>query len=389
LTLPLLLTLPWVGAAAVWAFAVIVRRAAAPPSGDVSARLPSPPPLVSVIIPARNEAHNIERVVTTVAASTYPRFEVIVVDDKSEDGTGDVARRLSRGNAERLEVVGGEQLPKGWLGKPWACAQGVSHARGEILLFTDADTTHTPELLARAVVALESADLVTVMGRQLMESFWERLVQPQVFAMILSRFAHVKGQLRPSQWRDAIANGQYLLFRRSAYDALGGHAAVRHEVVEDLRLAQIVVAGGWRLSMLVDEDAFATRMYRSLREMWIGWSKNMAIGAKQSVPPLLRPVVMPLSILALTALWIAPPVLLLASLAGFGAEPLRVWALCTVGVSMLLWASITRAMGQPFAYGLIYPLGSAVVVAIVTRSWLRGSRVQWKDREYRVEQPAA
>jgi chlorobactene glucosyltransferase len=391
LILSLVLTLPWLITVFAWRYAVLGRKPVALPNARVAAtRLPSPAPLVSVIVPARNEAQNIGNLLASLTASTYPRFEVIVIDDRSEDGTGDIARSFPLGTAERIAVVTGAPLPDGWLGKPWACAQGAREAKGEILLFTDADTTHDPTLLTRSVVALGlmRIDLVTVFGRQLMGSFWERVVQPQVFAMILSRFAHVKQPIPQDRWRDAIANGQFLLFRRDSYDALGGHEAVKHEVVEDLRLSQIVIAGGWKMAMLQGEDALATRMYRGFQDLLRGWTKNMAIGAKQSVPRSLQPVILPAAVLGLTGLWVIPPLLLIAAAVGLGGAGMLAWSAITVAASALYWGAVTRSMGESFWYGLVYPVGSVIVVTIVFRSWVRGRRVEWKGREYRVEESA-
>ena len=140
----------------------------------------------------------------------------------------------------------GAELPDDWIGKPWACHQGAAVATGDLLLFTDADTTHGPALLARAVAGLreEKADLLTVLGRQLMETFWGRLVTPQIFLAMLLRFPDFERAAKSRRWRDAIANGQYLLFTRSCYEALGGHEAGKGRVVEDHRRAQLVKGTG-------------------------------------------------------------------------------------------------------------------------------------------------
>src|SRR5690606_20229877 len=133
-------------------------------------------PLVSIIVPARNEAHNIAACVATLLDSAYPRREVIVVDDGSVDGTGDIARALAERSEGAVHVIDGAPLPAGWFGKPWACWQGYRAARGEVLLFVDADTRQEPELIGHAVGALEAerADLVTVLPRQRLRTFWER-----------------------------------------------------------------------------------------------------------------------------------------------------------------------------------------------------------------------
>lgn len=378
---PLLLALPWAGLLAFLLFVVRKPSELAP-----APRARPAAPLVSVIVPARNESENIEACVRSLSRSTYPAFEVIVVDDGSEDGTGALARALDPGAARRLEVVDGAPLPGGWLGKPWACWQGFRAAEGDLLLFTDADTRHGPELLARAVEGLEqeAADLLTVVGRQLMETFWERLVQPQIFFIMFLRFPRFEQTAKNGRWRDAVANGQYLLFRRAAYERIGGHGSVKDEVVEDLALAQNVKRAGLRLRIRSAEDELATRMYRSLGQLVEGWSKNILTGGLQSLPVWLRPIVPPLSLASGVALWLVPPAALLAALAGAGGPALLTWAGTVYGVSVLLWSLFSREMGAPAWYGLLYPLGAAVGAYIFVRSWMAGRHVSWKGRRYEL-----
>ena len=172
-------------------------------------------PLVSVIIPARNEAVNIERCVRSILATEYRPFEVIVVDDRSSDTTADIVERLARSSeAEgRVRLVRGEELPEGWFGKPWAIVQGYRVARGDLLLFKDADTWHHAELLPRTVTVLtaERVDLVSVLARQEMVTFWERLVQPHVLVALASRVGDLRRVNRTRVAWDAIASGAYIL----------------------------------------------------------------------------------------------------------------------------------------------------------------------------------
>ena len=376
------LALPWL--AVLGCLLLVVRKPSelpgvlAPPAAHVDA------PLVSVIVPARNEAENIEACVVSLTAARYPAFEVIVVDDASEDGTGDLARALDAGRARRLDVVSAPPLPEAWLGKPWACWQGYAAARGELLLFTDADTRHAPDLLERAVTGLqqERADLMTVVGRQLMETLWERLVQPQIFMLMFFRFPRFERTAKSPRWRDAIANGQFMLFRREAYERIGGHEAVRTEVVEDLVLAQRVKRAGLRLRIRGAETGLSTRMYRSLRQLVDGWSKNIVAGGLRTLPGWLAPVVPPVSLLTGVVLWLAPPAALVAALAGVGGAPLLHWSGLVYGVSAVTWSLFTAWMGAPASYGFLYPLGALVGAYIFVRSWLGGRRVAWKGRRY-------
>ncbi|MCA9739187.1 MAG: glycosyltransferase [Gemmatimonadetes bacterium] len=357
-----------------------------PEVAGASASGASPAPLVSVIVPARNEALSIEECVGSLLASTYPRFEVIVVDDRSTD---DTAARVRAFADPRLAVLEGEDLPPGWFGKPWACWQGAREATGDVLLFTDADTWHGPELLEHAVRELDvsGADALTLLGDQRMGSFWERVVQPQMFFLIAARYPDLRKLYRtplqdPARWPEAIANGQYILVRRSVYDAVGGHETVRHEVVEDLRLAQELVRGGHAFLLREARGRFATRMYRSLGDLVGGWSKNVWTGSRQSVSGPLGRVLLPAGVLALLTLWVVPPLALLAALAGVGGTAFLVWAAITTGIVFLFWAVAGARFGTRWFYGFAAPLGAAVTVWILIRSAWRGSRIEWKGRTY-------
>ena len=379
---------PWI---ALVVYALIKVRLPRPlpsalPVGDATDRAAS---LVSVIVPARNEERSIRSCVESISASDYPDFEVIVVDDRSDDATLELARAIPSNHARRIVVVPGHPLPKGWMGKPWACAQGVKEAQGDLLLFTDADTVHAPELLGQAVAGMieDEADALTLLGRQIMETFWERLVQTHVMAAMIFRFPNPGKPLPPERWRDAIANGQFMLFERGAYEEIGGHEAVKREVVEDQRLAQILCRSGKRLTIRAAETTFATRMYRSFGELIEGWSKNLSLAARQAVPPWAAPIVMPAGIMVSVLIWIVPPVVLLLSLAGVGPDGPGIWGVWSgwiTALSVIAWSFIGWRLKAPLWTGAFYPLAAGVVNYIFLRSWLRGGRVEWKGREYRV-----
>jgi len=394
---PLVLALPWL---AILLYARFVTRIPSElPASPVASAPDGDQPFVSVIVPARNEAVNIVNCVSSLTRSTYPDFEIIVVDDRSDDATGELARSVAAGNARAIRVVDGAELPEGWLGKPWACHQGAALATGDLLLFTDADTTHGAPLLARAVAALreEEVDLLTVLGRQLMESFWERLIQPHVFFLMLLRFPDFERAARGGRWRDAIANGQFMLFPRSSYDALGGHEVVWDEVAEDLALAQTVKRTGLRLRIRSAEGDLSTRMYRSLAHLVEGWSKNIVTGGLQSFPPWMRPAIPTVSFVIGIILWIVPPIFFIGSAvlvmltsegSGLGsrlaAQTVLLSSATVVGLSVVTWCWFTAKMRAPAIYGVLYPLAAAVTGYIFLRSWIRGRNVEWKGRRYRL-----
>ena len=344
---------------------------------DVAKAAPARGIPTSVIIPARNEAATIKTVVTSILASTYDSFELIVVDDGSTDDTADRVAAIAATDP-RLRLVRGQELPAGWLGKPWACCQGAREAAGSLLLFTDADTRHSPDLLGHAIGAMQhdEVDLLTLTSQQQCVTFWERIVMPQIWMILALRYspARVNRATRPDQ---LVANGQFILVRRESYESLGGHAAVRGEVVEDLALAQVFMRGGQRVRMLFGESLLETRMYRTLGEMIEGWSKNLYLGARLSAPDnrLLR-VLAPFALLLSFLFWLVPLGLLLAGI----AVPA---ALTAIAISLTFWALVSWGMQIPVWHALAYPLGAFAAFLIALRSTLRGARrVEWRGRCY-------
>jgi chlorobactene glucosyltransferase len=338
-------------------------------------------PLVSVIVPARDEVANIERCVRSILAARYTPLEVIVVDDRSSDGSAEIVERLAAAPeaAGRLRLVRGAELPAGWFGKQWALVQGYRAARGELLLFADADTRHHPELVARAVRALgtEHAALVSVVPRQEMATFWERLIQPQIFLALAARVGDLRRVNRTRVEWNAIANGQFILTTRAAYAAVGTHETVRHTVVEDMALAQAYVRHHLDIFLTHGEQYMSTRMYRDLAGIVAGWTKNLATGVPLAFPPsrLVRrvlPHVMWLPALA----WILPPVLW----ALFGWP----WAAATTAISLAIWLVAYGIAEAPLGYAVLYPLGAAMVAYVMIRSAWRGRNIEWRGRRYSV-----
>ncbi len=216
-------------------------------------------------------------------AQTHPRFELVVLDDHSTDGTADLARAAAGGDA-RLRVIAGEALPAGWGGKNWACHQLAQAAQGDWLLFTDADTIWAPEALAAVAAEAERtrADLLTVWPTQISITWPERLVVPLMALVIIGYLPVFMVHYTP--WSPfAAANGQCLLFRRSAYDAIGGHAALRGEVLEDVKFARRVKAARLRLRMADGNHLVACRMYSDWPAVRDGYAKNILSGYGGSI----------------------------------------------------------------------------------------------------------
>ena len=352
---------------------------------------PAPPPpdtpLISVCVPARNEERNIRLCVESILAQDYPNFEVIVLDDRSTDRTSEILHQLSVQN-RNLKVIHGSDLPKGWAGKPHALFQASAAAHGDWLCFVDADTLLTPETLSSCYVkAIETkADMFTILTFQILGSFWERVIMPIVMTALSVGFSPRK--VNDSKTKDAIANGQFILIKRSVYEAIGGHERIKDQIVEDKAISEQVKWNGYRL-IVANGYAFArTRMYTSLPEMWEGWTKNIYLGLSD------RPSLMVLGAFGAFLLLVAALVLPLWPLLGilwylYGGG----WLAITVILeSLVLWAAViyararvASAMGISPWYALTLPLGAAVFAAMMfTSTWrvLSGKGVTWKGRMY-------
>jgi chlorobactene glucosyltransferase len=356
-----------------WATTLEQFAAAAPPDA----------PLVSIVIPARNERRNVERCLRSMLAARYPALEVLLVDDHSEDGTGDVARAIASTDP-RLRVLESPPLPPGWFGKQWACATGAHAARGDILLFADADTEQAPDLLPRAVNAMRAldADLLSVAGRQELGTFWERLLQPQIFAMLFLRYGGTEGVNRARRPENVIANGQCFLVRRTAYDAIGGHEAVRENVAEDLMLAQATLRAGRRVRFILGPDQLSTRMYTTLPELIEGWGKNVYAAGRHTVPfGAVGRALFPILLVVGPMFSLLPVVVAVLALVGVMPGALA-WSATATAATLLWWVLVYRQLEEPAYYALLYPLGSVVLLYIYVRAILRGRRVVWKGRAY-------
>lgn len=351
---------------------------------DESADPPADAPLVSVVIPARNEAHNIERCLRSVLTATYPNLEVIVVDDHSTDGTGDISRRIAAEDA-RVHLIRNPDLPDGWFGKQWACMNGAKASLGEIICFADADTTQSSDLVTRSVNAIQrrDADLFSIAGRQELGSFWERLVQPQIFSILLARYGGTESVTNSPRASDKIANGQCLFVKRDVYESLGGHELVKSHVADDMMMAQRFFARGKKVVLMQGRDQLSTRMYTSLSELVHGWGKNVFAGGRDSVPlGILGQIAFPFLLLLAPLISIVPPVVLLASMFVALSHAAVLWAMISCAALLVWWVFAYRTAEASPLYALLSPIGAAVVFYIFSRAVIRGRRVAWKGRDY-------
>jgi chlorobactene glucosyltransferase len=347
-------------------------------------------PKMAVIIPARNEAPKIGRCLRSLLSQSYPRdlLRFIVVDDASTDSTSAEVRQLTAEDP-RAHLLQAGTLPAGWTGKPHACWIGSQEAEGsQWLCFMDADTVAEPGLLATAAgeAMRRELDMLSLEPRQVMESFWERVVLPAGFFLLA--FQQDLRRVNDPETADASVNGQFILIRQKVYEKVGGHAAVRSEICEDSALARAVKRAGGKLAVLGAEKLIRTRMYDGWTSLWEGLSKNVTemIGGL-TLTVLVAIAALVLALASVLAPWWACHAL---SIAPHATAPL---AACVVMclASLALFCTHVRGafyFGIPCWYGLLFPMGYAAGALIALNSVrlrLKG-KVAWKGRVY---QPVA
>ena len=340
----------------------------------------SPQPHLSVLIPARNEAAVLAETLQRLATQNYANLEILVLDDRSEDSTPQIACQLAA-QFPQIRVLQGTPLPPGWTGKNWACAQLAAAATAELLRFTDADVRWQPGAVHSVAATLQTldADLLTVWPTQITHSWGERLTVPLMAMAVLGylpvRLAH--DFFHPLA---AAANGQCMAFRRPAYTAIGGHAAVQAAIVEDIQLAEHIKAAGFKLRMADGAGLVACRMYAGSQAAFDGYTKNILAGHHNRIS------LLALSTLFHGSLFLFPWIWLLAGahwpLPGWPGWPL---ALILAGVTLRgVTAAATR---QRIADAVTLPLSVLLFTAIAARAlwWkARYGGVLWKGRVLHV-----
>ncbi len=340
------------------------------------------PPRVSVLVPARNEENNIERCITSLLEQDYDAYELIVLNDASTDRTGEILERLvSLDDHSRLRVVEGRPLPAGWHGKAWACNQLGEAAGGELLLFTDADTVHAPDSISRSVAAMQEsgADMLSLTPRQEMNSFWEKLIVPLIY-FILFCYLPLKLVRKNPAPSFCFANGQFLLFHRKPYEKIGGHDAVRSDLVEDVWLCKAVKKNGYKVASYNGMETVRCRMYRNLAEVWQGFSKNLFAGLGYNVFLLF------FLMLVTVLVYIAPYgfVAFSAVTADFSAAWFSL-PLFQVLIALTSRLVIAGRFRQPLVGAFLHVFSQIALLGIAFNSFYLvrfGSGSQWKGRRY-------
>jgi len=343
-------------------------------------------PKLSVLVAGKNEEKNIERCLRSLLNQNYPNLEVIAINDRSTDRTAEIMDAIAASSNGRLKVLHIKELPPGWLGKPHAMFEGQKLATGDYLMFTDADCFFQCPDCVRIGVEFSmqrKVDLLSVLPVLETPSFWERVLQPVCSAVLIIWF-------RP-EWvnnpakKAAYANGAFMLFTRSCYDRIGGHANAKEYLMEDMKFARLVKAQGMKLYVVQNRDLYRTRMYDNFKTSFNGWAR-IFYGGFQNVAPLILAASM------LLIMSLLPFYLLLGSL---GVATLKGWELTTSGWNVLGWSGAAvamqlsvllrfyRVLGSKWYRAFTYPLGATVTFFILLSSMKKhlGGAIVWRGSE--------
>jgi chlorobactene glucosyltransferase len=356
------------------------------PKPSSSAPIPQPAPLISVLVPARNEENNIRACLETLLKQDYPNFEILVLDDNSEDATNAIVSGMAARDS-RIKLLRGSPLPDDWAGKPFACYQLARKAKGDWLLFLDADTIHAPHML-RSVLALaqqQNTAMLSGFNHQKADSFPQKVVMPVMYFIMLGWaplwLLHQSKKPLPS-----AAIGQFLLFSRESYWRMGGHQVVKNRIVEDIWLGVEVSKHGGRHIAADLSSEVSCHMYHDTKEMWDGLGKS--IYAVVAMAPLAMVGLVAIAI----CFYLAPFYFLIH---GLIAGPVSVFSyllvITQIAITLLMRWLLDSHYREPGISVWFHPFGLTFYVLDVLYSgwrWITGSPVTWKERSYEKETPA-
>jgi chlorobactene glucosyltransferase len=335
-------------------------------------------PFVSILVPARNEQRVIEACLMSLLEQDYPNFEVICLDDRSEDHTADILDQL-QARYPHLKRIYGKELPAGWIGKCHACHQLSLVAEGEYLLFTDADSIHERTMLRTmtATVLTEQASFLTGFPRVVTNHMFGWLILPLLFFVIVLHLP-LRAVSRSQNPKFIAAHGAFLLFNREAYDAIGGHHTHRNAIVEDMSMAKAIKKSG-RKALLVDITPYvACDMYEKPRDVWHGFSKNMFVGLGASTPLLF------VLLTFYTMCYVFP---IVAAIICFATGSFATGILWLMGYALTCLQKyvVDRRFSVSGWWFLLIPLSFIGMIGIALRSWylfISKKGYTWKGRVY-------
>ncbi len=348
----------------------------------LSESLKKSPPLVSILIPARNEAENIKRCVRSLLKQDYTNIEILVLDDNSSDNTGQVVKEIEKKDS-RVKLINGKPLKSGWLGKSYACYQLSKYAKGKYLIFTDADTLHFKNSISSAISCLIKNNLgaLSVIPRQIMVSIHERMVVTWVHFGILCLLPLilVKKSKNPLF---CTANGQFILFKMEVYKKIGGHKSIKVKILEDIHISKLVKRYGYNFMLFDGSKNIHCRMYRSFSELISGFSKFMFAAFDYNI------FTISVVIFLISALFLFPFILLPLGFLIFN-WPKIITNLIIVQIITIFVMRIVLAirLNSRILDVLLQPLSMIYIILICFNSILQtkfGKGVCWKGRSYDI-----
>lgn len=338
-----------------------------------------PLPLVSVLIPARNEERNIEKCVNSLLKSGYSRMEIIVLDDDSGDRTCEILERLSE-KEKWLKVIKGKKLPPGWTGKNWSCHQLAQAARGDWFLFTDADTTHEPQSISVALASAQKARSVflTCIPGLIAKTWSEKLYMPIIHFAFLA-LVPFKLINYSKDSRLSLGIGPFLLIERNFYFSFGGHESIKEKIVDDMALAKKVKENKGKISVIDGTKIMRVRFYTSFKGVWKGFSKNCyeAIGG--------APHYLGATLFGCYFLFIYPYLALWGALSSHQTITIPLIQVMTISATRII---LSLRFQTSLIFGLLHPFSVILALSILINSFrlsLFRKKIEWKERYYMVK----
>jgi chlorobactene glucosyltransferase len=347
---------------------------------SAASKAPQPAPLISVLIPARNEENNIRTCIESLQKQDYPNFEILVMDDNSDDRTHEIVSEMAAKDS-RIKLYYGKTLPPDWAGKPFACYQLARKANGDWLLFIDADTTHAPHML-RSVLALaqeEKSDMLSGFNHQIADTVPQKIVMP-IFYFIILTWAPLWLLHHSKKPMPSVAIGQFLLFSRDFYWRMGGHRSVKNRIVEDIWLGiEVAKHGGRHIAVDLSQEV-SCHMYHNTREMWDGLGKSIYAVISASVPVICIAA-------TIACVFYFMPFYFLALGLVTGPEPVSSNLLVIVQIAIVLFMRwmVDSRYREPGVSMWFHVFGLFFYIADVANCgwrWATGAPVVWKERTY-------
>ncbi|MEJ7861541.1 MAG: glycosyltransferase family 2 protein [Pyrinomonadaceae bacterium] len=373
------LTLALWSAALLWTFYCLKKQKPLKPVKSENAdkaNKPQPDTFVSILVPARNEAFRVlDKSIASIIDQSYDNFEVIVLNDRSTDATKKILEEY-KSQSSKIKIIDGAELPKGWLGKPYALQQALQRANGEWIITTDADIIFAPETLLTAVRYAEenNFDALTLAPKLILHSFWEILFMPVFgwFCILAMPFHRVNNPDRA----ESMGVGNFFMFRRKVLNKIGGFESVKSQVAEDLKLAEIIKKQQFKLRIDYAPELIETRMYAGFWEIWEGFTKNLFSGMKFSLPKTI------FGIISVFLFGVIPFLLILVALV-FGQLMLFLLLFFVYIIQTLIFAFLHLEWRGNLLYALLTPFGLFIFLSILVNSTVKvlsGRGVTWKGR---------